>query len=312
MHMELSDLTERLRDQIVTALHVGRVSGGDRLPGVRDVAREMGANPRTVAKAFRQLEQEGLVELRERSGVYVAKQDHWGGRLLEETGRWLGGIIVEAWKRNIPIPDLADLIRRCTRDTHIRAACVAESEDDRRAICEELTANFGIESAAVAVASLPAHARRPTQLPATLREADLVVTTPLYAAPVRAAADLLNKPLVMVSLHPELVGAIERRVSEGKLVVVCADPAFGEQVRTLHAGEHPERVRIVLAPDPGQVATLDPEEPVLLTRAAQERLPRNIRLAPLVPFIPFISPNSAREIAELMVRLHMEREHGGG
>lgn len=309
--MELSELTERLRDQIVTALHVGRVGGGDRLPGVREVARETGANPRTVAKAFRRLEQEGLIELRERSGVYVAKQDHWGGKLLEETGRWLGGIIVEAWKRNIRVPDLADLIRRCTRHNHIRAVCVAETEDDRRAICEELTVNFGIVSAAVAVQAVPAHTH-PSALAAALHEPDFIVTTPLHAGPVRAAADALGKPLVMVSLHPRLVDAIERRVSDGRLIVVCADPAFGKQVQTLHGGERPERIRVVLASAPDQVRALKPEEPVLLTRAAQDRLPHEMRLPPLVPFTPFISPESAREIAELMVRLHMEREHADG
>lgn len=308
--MELSDLTERLRDQIVTALHVGRLHGGDRLPGVRDVARDTGANPRTVAKAYRQLEGEGLVEMRERSGVYVAQQDHWGGKLLEETGRWLGGILLEAWKRNIRIQDLADLIRRCTREAQIRAACVAENEDDRRAICEELTENFGIQSMAVPIAALPADAD-PAALPPELRAADLVVTTPLHAGAVRAAADALGKLLVMVSLHPDLVDAIERHLRKGHLTVVCADPAFGDQVRILQGGERQNQIRVILAADRDRVAQLDPAEPVLLTRAAQERLPKEIVLTPLVPFTPFISPDSARRIAELMVRIHMEQEHGG-
>lgn len=307
--MELSDLTERLRDQIVTALHVGRLQGGDRLPGVRDVARDTGANPRTVAKAYRELEDEGLVEMRARSGVYVAQQDHWGGRLLEETGRWLGGILLEAWKRNIRIPDLADLIRRCTREAQIRAACVAESEDDRRAICEELTENFGIRSVAVPVAALPAESD-PAGFPPELRESDLIVATPLHSVLARAAADALGKPLVMVSLHPDLVGAIERQLRKGHLTVVCADPAFGDQVRLLHGGERRDQIRVVLAADQDSVAQLDPDEPVLLTRAAQQRIPKRAVLTPLVPFTPFISPESARQVAEWMVRLHMEREHG--
>lgn len=307
--MELSDLTERLRDQIVTALHVGRLHGGDRLPSVRDVARDTGANPRTVAKAYRQLEEEGLVAMRARSGVYVAQQDHWGGTLLEETGRWLGGILLEAWKRNIRIPDLADLIRRCTREGQIQAACVAENEDDRRAICEELTENFGILSVAVPVAELPSDSD-PAALPPALHGSDLIVATPLHAGSARAAADALGKPLVMVSLHPDLVGAIERRLRENYLTVVCADPAFGDQVRILHSGERQDQIRVVLVSEHDAVAQLDPDEPVLLTRAAQQRLPEQAVLTPLVPFTPFISPDSARQIAEWMVRLHMEREHG--
>lgn len=307
--MESSDLTERLRDKIVTALHVGRLHGGDRLPGLRDVARDTGANPRTVAKAYRQLEGEGLVEMRDRSGVYVAQQDHWGGKLLEETGRWLGGILLEAWKRNIRIQDLADLIRRCTREAQIRAACIAENEDDRRAMCEELTESFGIHSVAVPIAAVPA-APDPAALPPELRAADLVVTTPLHAGAVHAAADALGKPLVMVSLHPDLVDAIERKVRQGQLTVVCVDPAYGDQVRILHGSERPNKIRVVLAADRDRVAQLDSAEPILLTRAAQEQLPEEIVLTPLVPFIPFISPDSARQITELMVRIHMEQKHG--
>ena len=307
--MELTALTERLRDRIVTALHVGRIRGGDRLPGVRDVARETGGNPRTVSKAYRELEAEGLVEIRERSGVYVAEQDHWGGKLLEETGRWLGGILLEAWKRNIRIPDLADLIRRCTREAQIRAACVAENEDDRRAICQELTENFGIESVALPVEVLPAVAE-PAALPPALNQADLIVSTPLHAGPARAAAEALRKPLVMVSLHPDIVDAIEKHLRKGRLTVVCADPAFGTQVRLLYGGEGQSEIRVVLATDRDAVAQLNQEDPVLLTRAAQDRLPQKLLLTPLVPFTPFISPDSARQIAELMVRLHMEREHG--
>lgn len=308
--MELRDLSERLRDRIITALHVGRLHGGDRLPGVRDVARDTGANPRTVAKAYRQLEDEGLVEMRARSGVYVAQQDHWGGKLLEETGRWLGGILLEAWKRNIRIPDLADLIRRCTREGQIRAACVAGNEDDRRAICEELTMNFGIHSVAIPVADLPSNGDW-AELPPAMHEVDLIVATPPHAGTARAAADALGKPLVMVSLHPDLVGAIERRLRAEHLTVVCADPAFGDQVRSLHGGQRQDQIRVVLASDHDAVAQLDPEEPVLLTRAAQERLPKQAALTALVPFTPFISPDSARQIAEWMVRLHMESEHGG-
>ena len=307
--MELAELTDRLRDQVVTALHVGRVEGGDRLAGIRDVARDTGANPRTVAKAYRRLENEGLVEMRARSGVYAVKQDQWGGQLLEETGRWLGGILLEAWKRHIPIPDLADLIRRCTRNTHLQAVCVAENEDDRRAICEELTRSFGIESLSVPVSSLPSSTSSPHKLPVILHKADFIVTTPFHAAPVRAAAAALEKPVVLATLHPDWVDGIKRNLLAGGLTVVCADPAFGEQVRVVHGGSRPERIRVVLAEDREALRSLTPDIPVLLTRAAQERI-GDTRLTPLVPFVPFVSPDSARQIAELMIRLHMEREHG--
>lgn len=302
------DLTGRLRDRIVSALHVSRVVPGDRLPGIREVAREMGVNPRTAAKAYRVLEQEGLVEVRGRSGVYAARQDHWGGRLLAETGRWLGGILLEAWKRHIPIPDLAELIRGCTVGVRLRAVCIDGNEDQRRAICAELEGAFGIDCVGLPASAFLNDRTSGGQFPDDLREADLVVTTPFYSGSVRRATEALNKPLVVITLHPEFVTAIERRLADGPLTVVCVDPAFGEQVLSLHDGGSERQAHVVLAHDAAAVARLDTREPVLLTRAAQERI-GEVSLTPLVPLSPFISPESARELAELRIRLHMEAEH---
>lgn len=305
---DLEELVERLRDRVVGALHVGRIRAGDRLPGVREVARETGANPRTVAKAYRELERQGLVEVRGRSGVYVARQDHWGGTLLAETGRWLGGILLEAWKRHIPVPDLPDIILRCTSRIRLRAACVDGIEDHRRALCAELAQAFGIACSPLRAEDLPEEHTATPAYPAILQQADMVVTTPFHAPAALRVAEVLEKPMVVITLHPDLVSAIEQHLEEGGLTVICVDPEFGEQVRTLYGGDSPDRIRIITADDERSLASLDPEGPVLLTRAARERLGEAVPTS-IAPLAPFISPESARQIAELMIRLHLAAEH---
>ena len=301
------ELTERLRDRIVSATHVGRVHPGERLPGVREVAREMGVNPRTVAKAYRVLEAEGLVEIRGRSGVYVARQDHWGGKLPAETGRWLGGILLEAWKRHIPIPDLAKLIRHCTVGVHLHALCVDGTEDELRSICAELETAFGIACTALPASDLPGKSERvPREDP--LRAVDMLVTTTMFAATVRRLAEAWNKPLVVVTLHPDILAGVDRRLAGGAVTVVCVDPAFGEQVRAFHGNSNVEHIRVVLADDVRAISELDPRTPVFLTLAARERLGET-KLTPLLPLNRVISPESARQLSELMIRLHMEAEH---
>lgn len=306
--MEMNELTERLRDRVVGALHTSRVQAGDRLPGVREVAREVGADPRTVAKAYRELEREGLVEVRGRSGVFVARQDHWGETLLAETGRWLGGIVLEAWKRHIPVPDLAGLIRDCTQNHGLRAVCLDGIEDYMRALCAELEERFGIGCTALHARELPAAAGEPSGFPAALRRADFVVTTPFHAGAARQWTAALKLPVVAATLHPDVGAAIEARLREGELAVVCVSAAFGDQIRTLYGGNAPERIRVFALEAAPDLAHLAADEPVLLTLAAQERLgPHALR--PLVPFRPLVSPETAREIAELMIRLHMQRQH---
>src|SRR5574337_1830449 len=47
-------------------------SVGDQLPTVREVVADLATNPNTVAKAYRELEREGLVVARQGRGTFVA------------------------------------------------------------------------------------------------------------------------------------------------------------------------------------------------------------------------------------------------
>ncbi len=50
----------------------GRLSPGDELPPIRKLAQALLINPNTVARAYRDLEQEGLLQSRQGSGTVVA------------------------------------------------------------------------------------------------------------------------------------------------------------------------------------------------------------------------------------------------
>jgi GntR family transcriptional regulator len=57
--------------QVKQAILLGRLKAGDRLPAVREVVLQVAINPNTVFKAYRQLEQEGAVEVRHGLGAFV-------------------------------------------------------------------------------------------------------------------------------------------------------------------------------------------------------------------------------------------------
>jgi len=61
----------RLRDQIAAAIIDGRYAEGEMLPSVRAFAAQEGANPLTVAKAYQQFQDDGLVEVRRGIGIAV-------------------------------------------------------------------------------------------------------------------------------------------------------------------------------------------------------------------------------------------------
>lgn len=63
----------KLRDQIAAAIIQGVYAEGAMLPSVRALAAEQGANPLTVAKAYQQFQNDGLVEVQRGVGMYVVK-----------------------------------------------------------------------------------------------------------------------------------------------------------------------------------------------------------------------------------------------
>ena len=72
---------EQLRAQIAEQASSGVLPAGYRLPTVRGLAGEVGLAANTVAKAYRALESDGVIETRGRGGTFVAAD---GGRTERE------------------------------------------------------------------------------------------------------------------------------------------------------------------------------------------------------------------------------------
>jgi DNA-binding transcriptional regulator YhcF (GntR family) len=304
-------LVERIRNRIVGEMHLGHLRGGERLPSVREMAREMEADHRAVGAAYRALEAEGLVEVRGRTGAFVARQERLGGELPGETAAWLAEVLMEARRRRIGIPDFPDFVRSYTGRVRLRCACVESNRDSSEAICMELEEELGLDPVSVPADALPPlRARRrldPASLPAELRDADLVVSTAFHAQQVEAAAGALGKPFALVTVNPEMAGIVERRLRAGPLTLIAVDPAYAERFREVyHAAAGADGVRAVGVDDRMAIARLDRTESVLATRAARRRLP-DLDLPLLLPRYPSISPESTRELASIIIRLNLER-----
>jgi GntR family transcriptional regulator len=61
----------QLRDRIVSMILEGLLKEGDALPSVRTVATDYRLNPLTVLKAYQELVDEKLVEMKRGRGMYV-------------------------------------------------------------------------------------------------------------------------------------------------------------------------------------------------------------------------------------------------
>ena len=65
------ELYVQIKEHYQNLILLGVYQIGAELPSLRSVARQLGVNPNTVEKAYRLLENEGLIEIYPKKGAYV-------------------------------------------------------------------------------------------------------------------------------------------------------------------------------------------------------------------------------------------------
>lgn len=78
---------EQLRAQVIAAVRAGEMVAGDKLPTVRGLAADLGLAANTVARAYRELEQDQVIETRGRNGSFVSATGDATERHLQVAAR---------------------------------------------------------------------------------------------------------------------------------------------------------------------------------------------------------------------------------
>lgn len=86
LRVDLDDPTppyEQLRRQVAAHIATGALAEGERLPTVRQLARDLGLATGTVARTYKELESAGLVETRRAAGTRVLAPPRLTARQVE-------------------------------------------------------------------------------------------------------------------------------------------------------------------------------------------------------------------------------------
>jgi GntR family transcriptional regulator len=101
---------QQIIDQVKLDIALGRLASGDRLPTVRELAATLAINPNTIAKAYGQLQQEGIITTRAGAGAFVAGMDSGLTRTVKRKMicEDLEHVVVEAFHMQIDRKTLTD------------------------------------------------------------------------------------------------------------------------------------------------------------------------------------------------------------
>ena len=286
-----NEITEVIRNRIHRALQVGALQPGDRLPSTRELARELVSDPRVVATAYRLLSAEGLVELRDRSGVYLSPKLGIKRARPEPSVRWLADIFAQGIARGISTTELCSVLNAAL-DVRVRAAVIASTVDQTEGLCRELRSNFGLNSRGVlAELALGRH-----ELPRAIHRAQLLITTELHRDRMSKIAERLSKRLVTITVRPDLYDSEWALLRGQDAYVLVADFRFGKLVREfLRSAGAVERVHILIA-GKDDVSNVPDDAPLYATQAARNRVGAMRMPAGLLPPARMISVDCARDI----------------
>ena len=119
MQIHVSDASgtpyyQQVVSQIRLLVASGRLEAGEQLPTVRKLAEQLLINPNTVARAYRELEAEGVVSARRGAGVFVSDT---GSPLSarEKTKRLnerIDGLLAEATQLGFDLDALVRLVEQ--------------------------------------------------------------------------------------------------------------------------------------------------------------------------------------------------------
>ena len=103
---------QQLCNQIILGIATSRLTDGEVLPSVRQMADEIGINMHTVNKAYTVLRQEGFVKVDRRRGAFVSVDDNNRERALRLVEKDLRVLLAEARCRGLRKNEILMLVDR--------------------------------------------------------------------------------------------------------------------------------------------------------------------------------------------------------
>ncbi len=299
----VKNITVSLRNRVERALEMGALKSGDRLPSARELAREFEADPRVILAAYRTLAEEGLIDIRPRSGNYVSKRNVISRDADPPPTPLVVDILSQAITRGYSTKEFAGYLADASFGRRMRAVVIAGTSDQAEGIARELRDDFSVSAEIVSPDSVRQNGETPK-----LRGSDLIITTENFGVMVGGIARKLGKPMVVMSVRDNIISEEWAALMLRGVNVVAADRKFLTILRAyLSSSPHSNAVKMFVAGE-DSLDSIEPGTATYITQAARIKLGKTRLPGTLVPPPRVLSEACVRSILNVIVSLRYDRK----
>jgi DNA-binding transcriptional regulator YhcF (GntR family) len=292
-----SSIAEILRDRVLRGIRAGTLEGGAKLPSARELVTEFNVDNRLILAAYRQLADDGLVEIRERGGVYVRKQPNSDAAATLPV-KWCADVFAEGVARGISSADLSECMRRLVDTVRLHAIVISSTEDQVAGLARELREDFGLVAEGFPASVLA----QPGLHEAALKRADLLVATEAHTALATSLGERLAKPVLTVEVRPDFIIGEWAMLLRQPVWAVVATAEFGEMLKRFFAGVPGIENLNVIVHGRDDLSQIPVDAPTYVTHRVRESLGVTAMRGRILPPARTISTDSARRIFDFIVR----------
>jgi DNA-binding transcriptional regulator YhcF (GntR family) len=230
------DSIERVRHTLLAAMHLGRLTPGDRIPSVRRLADMTGLNRKTVHRAYARLAEEGLLDVRPGSGTFISEA-------MDRSPTSIGALVTAAQS----CAELADSLGLSPGrfasflgsylDREYRRVPVVVTECNREQIGLielDLARSLGLSD----IRTVPLSRVHRSE---SVRRGCCVVTTDCHHGEVSEITSEARVPVYRVALDSTFPREMIAHARHGRVVMVVSDrtfaPVFSRLLRSISAPE---------------------------------------------------------------------------
>lgn len=289
-----NDVASMLRRRIQWGVHLGLVKVGDRLPSLRAASAEFGVDQRSVLNAYRDLEREGIVEMRPRSGIYVAAESQPAAQ-LPPSGRWMSEMFLQGFARGVNPVSLGPTLASAINAAPLTAACIECNGDQILWMAAQLREEFGLATVWIEP-DMPQG-----EITERIRACDLIVTTTFHAQEARKLGDQFQKPVVVATAGRDGVTQVRAELGRGPVYFIGTDERYAKKL--LDASDSARwmsNLRPIIVDRATNVVEVPAGSPVYVTQAAANILGESTPAGAEVLDSPFSSESRMEIIAIIL------------